>query len=385
MRRLNIYDRRERMLVRAADALLVPLAAALGAGRRPPVIDARRILCLRLERIGDLLMTLPALAALRAAAPSAHIDLVVGSWNRELAGCMPVDGVETLDAAWLSRGGGGASPLSLAMQATRWRGREYDVGINFEPDIRSNLALALSGAARTAGFASAGGGGLLDVALDYEAREHTAVNAVALVRALFPEGPDATPVLSVPDARQADADRLLQSASGRRPLVGMHVSSGRLVKQWPEDRFAEVAAWLVRERGAALVLTGAAEDRAQVDRVKAAVPAEAVVDLAGQADLLTLAAVLRRLDLLVTGDTGPMHLAQAVGIPVVAIFGPSDPARYGPRGPRDVVVRVDLPCSPCNRIRKPPARCAGRIPDCLTSIDTAFVRNAVDEALRATG
>ena len=90
-----------------------------------------------------------------------------------------------------------------------------------------------------------------------------------------------------------------------------------------------------------------------------------VVDLTGRVDIPVLAAVIADLDLLLTVDTGPMHLASATGTPIVAIFGPSDPARYGPTGPRDRIVRVDLPCSPCNRIRQPPARCVGHTPDCL--------------------
>src|SRR5689334_2880270 len=172
---LTIYDRRERALVGVADALLAPLALRR-LFRRPGIESPRRILCLRIERIGDLLMTLPALAELRALAPDALIDLVVGSWNREIARAIPsVDAVQTLDAAWLSRSPGhaGLSPFSLVAEATRWRARGYDLAINFEPDIRSNFALAVSGARRTAGFRSAGGGTLLDVALDYDTRQHT--------------------------------------------------------------------------------------------------------------------------------------------------------------------------------------------------------------------
>jgi len=71
-----------------------------------------------------------------------------------------------------------------------------------------------------------------------------------------------------------------------------------------------------------------------------------------------------------------------VGTPVVAVFGPSDPRRYAPRGVHDTVVRIDLPCSPCNRIRLPPARCTGHTPDCLEGIATAQVLAAVDDTLR---
>ena len=108
-----------------------------------------------------------------------------------------------------------------------------------------------------------------------------------------------------------------------------------------------------------------------------------MIDLAGSLDLMTLAAVLERLDVYVTGDTGPMHLAAAVATPVVAVFGPSDPIRYAPRDGRHRIVRVDLPCSPCNRIRLPPARCVGHTPDCLEGIGVDMVYRAAIDVLDA--
>jgi ADP-heptose:LPS heptosyltransferase len=381
MARLNITDRRERALVRAADALLAPAALA----RRRRGRDApSRILCLRLERIGDLVMTLPALAELRALAPSAEIDLVVGSWNADLARAIPsVTRIEVVDAAWLSRGADGVSPLALAMRARGWRTRHYDLAINFEPDIRTNLALALAGAASTAGFASGGGGPLLDLALDYDVSAHTADNAVALVRAALGSGhtdPHTRARLAIPEAnRQAAAALIARLGAG--PLVGIHVSAGRAVKQWPEARFRDVAQHLVRERSASIVFTGSPEDARQIAQAREGLPDAQVLDLSQGTDLLTVAAVLERLDLVVTGDTGPLHLAHAVGTPIVAIFGPSDPRRYAPRGTFDTIVRIDLPCSPCNRIRQPPARCTGHTPDCLTGIDVAQVVAAIDDTL----
>ena len=76
-----------------------------------------------------------------------------------------------------------------------------------------------------------------------------------------------------------------------------------------------------------------------------------------------------------------MHLAAAVGTPVVAVFGPSDPARYAPSDPVHQIVRIDLPCSPCNRIRLPPERCVGHIPDCLTGVDVEMVYRAAERTL----
>lgn len=380
MPRLNIYDRRERALVSAADRALAAAATLrrlFGRRAQGTGVGPRRILLLRLERIGDLVMALPAIGDVLALAPEARIDLAVGSWNAPLARAIAgIHCVETLDARWLARGDEGLGLPALLAAARGWRHRRYDLAINFEPDIRSNLVLAASGAAWTAGFASGGGGPLLDLALDYDTRMHTADNARRLVAAAFGrEAPRrAAPLLTIPEEAARKASAYLPAVTG--PLIGVHASGGRAVKQWDPQRFGEVARRLVQERDATIVVTGTAADRPLVDAVKAAVPAANVVDASGDLDLLTLAALLQRLDLFVTGDTGPMHLAAVAGTPVVSVFGPSDPVRYGPRGPHDRVVRLDLPCSPCNRIRLPPDRCTGHTPDCLSLLPADSVTQA---------
>lgn len=378
---LQIYDRRERALVAAADVGLRFLGPALTLGRRRMAGSPRRVLLLRLERIGDLLMSLDAIDDVRQALPSARIDLVVGSWNLDLARRIRgLHGVEALDAGWLARDRTGLGLAAMLRHTREWRRRRYDLAVNFEPDIRSNLLLAASRAARTAGFSSAGGGPLLDVALRHDPRAHTADNGRRLVSALLEVPPRAQPArLELKPAEREGAARRLDAR--RRPAIGIHASGGRQVKQWDVERFGELAFRLATAHGATIVLTGGPADRAMVDAVARRVPPEQAIDVAGALDLPTLAAVLERLDLFVTGDTGPMHLAAAVGTPTVAIFGPSDPARYAPRDPMHEVVRVDLPCSPCNRIRLPPERCRGIIPDCLTSIDVEMVYGAVERTL----
>jgi lipopolysaccharide heptosyltransferase II len=384
--RLQIHDPRERALVWAADRLLTAGAAIRSTftRRRVPPAAPERILLLRLERIGDLLMALPAIADVRALAPGAVIDLVVGSWNSDLAGAISgVSSVKVLDAAWLAREKQGLGPAAMLRAARAWRPERYDLAINFEPDIRSNLLLAASGSGWTAGYRNGGGAPLIDLALDYDVRAHTTDNARRLVASAFGRvpRPRLERTLSIPSSVRAAAATRLGGASG--PLVGVHVSGGRAIKQWDPERFAEVALRLTAATAATIVLTGSDGDRVLVDRVAAALPRDRVLDVAGSLDLLNVAAIIERLDLLVTGDTGPMHLAAAVGTPIVAVFGPSDPSRYAPRGPRDIVVRVDLPCSPCNRIRLPPARCVGHTPDCLASVDADSVFAAAMSILAA--
>jgi len=377
METLQIQDPRERAIVRAADAgltvasvLLKPFASRPAASSGKP-----RILLLQLERIGDLVMALEAIRDVRSLAPDARIDLVVGSWNAPLAAAIPsVDQVTSLDARWLAREGEGLAMPGLLRTAWGWRSARYSLAINFEPDIRSNLLLAAAGAARTAGWSSGGGSPLLDVALEYDVTAHTTTNARRLVHSVFggPAPASARPLLVIPDSAAAAAAGILRPVLGQL-LVGIHVSGGRPIKQWSPERFAEVAARLADTRGAVIVATGSPADRGLIAALQAAIAPRLLIDASAADGLLVSAAILQRLALVVTGDTGPMHLASAVGTPVVAVFGPSEPLRYATSGPFDRVVRLDLPCSPCNRIRQPPARCLGHTPDCLAGITTDAV------------
>jgi ADP-heptose:LPS heptosyltransferase len=169
-------------------------------------------------------------------------------------------------------------------------------------------------------------------------------NARTLIAKIATPGATPNPALqplstiAPPDAAHARAAQIVGAAAS--PLIGVHVSGGRESKQWHLDRFAQVARTLAHEHGATIVLTGSAGDRPLVDAVRAQLAGVAVIDVTGELNLPELAAVLARLDLFVTGDTGPMHLASAVDTPVVALFGPSDPARYGPTSSRQRVLRV---------------------------------------------
>jgi len=148
----------------------------------------------------------------------------------------------------------------------------------------------------------------------------------------------------------------------------------------------EAASRLAREMEASVVLTGGPDDRAIVDEAESRLAAAGVptLRLDGPSDLVILAGILAQCRLLLTGDTGPMHLAAAVGTPIVAVFGPSMPWRYAPLAADHRIVRVDLPCSPCNRIRQPPERCVGHTPDCLVGVTIDMVVAAGRDLLAST-
>ncbi len=382
-RHLQIYDPRERMLVGLADLALGPVAWLRRQPRQPTPV--RRVLLMRLERIGDLLMVLDAIHDARQFWPDAEIALAVGSWNLTVAKLIPeISRIEVADAPWLSRADAEVPTGALIRQALKWRDCHYDVVVNFEPDIRSNLLVWLTGAPRRFGYSTGGGGGFLTDATAYEPLQHVSVNARALIaraagRPLTPQdGPRSARLVAPPEA-DAAAARMLDGH--RKPFIGVHASGGRESKQWHLDRFGAVARRLAESKGATIVLTGSAADRPLVDAVRRELEGLPIIDVCGSLDLPALAALLARLDLFITGDTGPMHLAAAVGAPIVALFGPSNPKRYGPIAAHQRVVRIDLPCSPCGRVRLPPERCRGHVPDCLDGISVETVVSAALDLL----
>jgi ADP-heptose:LPS heptosyltransferase len=137
------------------------------------------------RRVGDLVMVLDAIAMVRAMAPDATINLVVGSWNRSLAGLIQACTSRNTGCAVDGARESGAAVEATVQRARAWRREAYDLAINFEPDIRSNLLMALSGARRRAGFVSGGGGAVLTDAIAPDPHAHIAENAKALVARAF--------------------------------------------------------------------------------------------------------------------------------------------------------------------------------------------------------
>ncbi len=374
---LQIADRRERALVAAADVGLA-IATWPSRWRRRAPGPRRRLLVFRFERTGDLIMARPALAALRAAAPHAYIELAIGSWNRELIAWLPeVNEVSVLDLPWLARGSAAARFTDVRAAVSRWRRGGFDTAINLEGDIRSHLLMRATGIPERFGFDMAGGGPVLTHRVRYDPTAHVADNCVRLIERVFdrPTGsmPASMPLLVLPAAIRAEGAALV-AAAGDGPLVGVHPSGGRAVKQWDLAALAAAAGTVAGRLGATIVLTGTPGDRAIADAVRAGLPASIpVVDLVGRAGLGALAGVLERLTVFISADTGPMHIAAALGTPTVGIFGPSDPKRWGPLGPHTRVVRAGIWCSPCNLIRNPPARCQGHVPECLAAVTPDMV------------
>jgi ADP-heptose:LPS heptosyltransferase len=389
----RVQERGERFLTglgstaaKALSALGVPRALA---GRRDGDPSAPRVLALRLDRIGDVVMTLPALADLRAALPRAHITFAVGRWSEAVARRAPVDEILLWSAPWVGRRDEGASSLGALVLAARASGG-FDLALDFQGDLRAIWLMTLAGATERAGYANTGSGSLLsrvaplDEGVNWVEQNRRLV-AVALGRAVERQ---AFSLASVDATSRGRAWLVSEfAASGRpgdSPIIGLHPGAGRTIKEWPVSRWRDLSARLARERDARLAITGSLGEAHLTAEIARAVPGS--LDLAGRIKIDRFIDVLSGFDAFVTGDTAAVHLAAAMDVPTVAIFGPSDPVRYfsgGPEGfgggaPKVALAAEELWCRPCNLIRRPPEECvAAETPECLRGVD-------VDRVFRAT-
>lgn len=394
------------MLRNSAVHVLVLAFGALGRlallrhGRlRPPAPDqVRRILVIRLDLLGDVVMSLPAVHALREHYPQADITMLTLPLVRGiLEGCPDIDEILTLNTNALRRPRT-LLPALLAFLATvrLLRGRRFDVAVSLSGRTASALAL-LSGAPCRVGYRGEGYPNAFTLAVDgyrFHRFAHEVEYDLALVRALGCPAGSRQPRLVVPeDARRYAATLVPQD---ERPLVVLHPgATNGTAKRWPVDRWAHLAIMLV-QNGCRVALIGSSGDRALTGQIIALAqpflsrsqrdscaesPTGALLDLAGRTPhQLQLAALLERATVLVSGDSGPAHLAGAVGCKLVEIFGPTDPRTYGPLDPEAIVLRAALPCSPCYDNTRP-AECPFGNPICMQLIGVEQVYQAVQEVL----
>lgn len=295
-------------------------------------------------------MATPMVAALRAHYPHARIDFAVGPWSRPiLVGNPHIDELVDSNGVGEGRAFGVRAYLGLVR---RLRRRRYDACFVLS---RSPFATALPFLARIpcrVGLDSEGRGLSLTVRVPVTGVRHEAERYLDALRALGikPEGQGMVFHPAEEDRRRAGA--LMGQIGGGRRAIAIHPGGGsnpgmRLpAKRWPPERFAAVADALMARSGRQVVLVGGASD-SPLSREIASVMKNQPLDLVGEMSWGELGAFLQGCELFIGNDTGAMHLATAVGTPVVAIFGPSDPRCYGPYGGEGTAIWHDVGCNPC--------------------------------------
>lgn len=332
--------------------------------------NSPRILLVKLSSLGDVLHALPTLEALREACPESHITwLVEAAYAPLLVGHPALDEVWPVPRVRFGQKFRGQEPAALLRLIQRLRTQPFDLVIDLQGLLKSALWVALAKSPRKVGYDKTREFSyqvLTERVPPYDREAHAVLRYLNLAHYL-----GASPKLTIrfrlgltPKADIAD----LLASPGHRPLAVIHPGARWSTKLWPPALWARLADWLVREKGLQVVITGSAADQGLAASIRAQMREEAV-DLAGRTSLEELAGILQKTRLAVTTDTGPMHLAAALGTPVAALFGPTAPWRTGPFGRGHEIVRLELDCSPCFKRHCPEPRCLTDLP--LESVQAA--------------
>ena len=317
--------------------------------------DKLDILIIKLSAIGDVVHSLPLLEVLRGGFPCARID-----WLIEEAASGIVEGHPDLNElivfprrSWLNRCIRKREYINVGKELITFFGelrkREYDVVIDLQGLLKSGVLTLLARGIRKIGLNGAREGSSLFVKeqVTFPGPEIHALDRYLFVaKHLGVADPVWSGKIPIYDTDKRYVDDLLVGLEGNRALVAVNPMAKWESKLWDLERFACLADVINENLGAAVIFTGSESDQIAIERIITGMRTKAL-NLAGKTNLKQLAYLYGKCTVVVSTDTGPMHMAAAMGSPVVAIFGPTSPLRTGPYGTKHRVVRAGLGCSPC--------------------------------------
>jgi lipopolysaccharide heptosyltransferase II len=372
-------------------ALLLVTKRAFGGRRRfPSDAEVRKVLLLKMWGMGSIVLASPLLEVVRARYPGARIDFLSLAENRTVVEmCSGVDRAIAID---LRRG---ILAFLVSTLRTIWaiRRQHYDLVLDLEFFTRFSAIFSyLAGPRCSHGFSAKGKwrGKLHDVEVPFNAYNHVALNFLDLLRG-DPMDPVEPAAVSGPAAWERCRELLAREPHWREgePIAVVNPNAGdmALERRWPGERVAELLRSLAQRDALNVVMIGSPGERGYVESVvRAAGNGVKVVNLAGRIDVAQLVALLAHAAVVVTNDSGPLHIAAAAGAPTVALFGPETPVLYGPlrsrAGQRHVVHYRKLACSPCMFVHDNKVlSCWFAQARCMTGIQPAEVLASVDALL----
>ncbi len=347
------------------------------------------MLLIRLTALGDVVLIEPVVRALRAAFPGVRVDLVTEAHHAALM--RDAGGLDAVVA--YDRRGADAGWRGPWRVAARLPSRRYDLVVDLQGKLRTRVLARRVAAGRRLVLRKRSLGRALLALLGRDPPLTDRHSVDLYLSALAPLWGDAPPALPAPVAPRLDfppveAEPGHEHETGRAGAalqIGLCPGTTHATKRWAPERFAALADALADRRPEArFLLVGGPSDRAELDALRGAVRSARLLDedVAGL-DVAGLGRRLSRLDLLVGVDSGPAHLAAASGVPVVAIFGPTSPLRWGPRGPAHRAVSLGLDCAPCSNVGGPRCPRADRDHACLRELEVEPVLEAALSALGA--
>jgi lipopolysaccharide heptosyltransferase II len=366
-----------RLLARLFDAAGALLFFWTRRGRKSE--GFRRILVIRLDQLGDAVLALPAVSALKKCFPAAEIDFFSGPWARELAEYHPdINRVFVFEHSYFSARVPFFSTLTEWLGfILRFRRNRYDLAVDFRGDVRTNLLMFFSGAGRRVGRGITGGGFLLTDLVPETPSRHQIERNLDCVRILGCEV-EAPPLeLYYPPAtlgilRQREPEFF---AAAVRPWIVVHIGSGYPSKRWPAANFFRLIDQILASWPGSVILVGQESERRLAEPFLR--KSGRIFNLIGRTTITELCAILDSADVYVGNDSGPTHMAALLGKKVIVLFSGTNEAEYWrPLGKAVTVVRRPVPCSPCHERDCPLPR-----HDCMENITVEEVLEKVREAV----
>lgn len=350
--------------------------------------DQKRILVLRYRFIGDTVLTVPFMRNLRMAEPEAYIAWAVAPGSSDVIQGIPyVDDLIFWDPVTIHADSRGEHRTL----AQKWgfikslRGKRFDKVYVLKRSLSSAIIARLTGAPERIGFDTEGRGFLLTKRVPYRHDQHEVLNFLDVLRA------DNMPVVDdyleawLTEEEKSFADNFLQNCgiTNGEKIIALHPFTANPPRAWHLDNFSELANKLQQKYAARILIFGGKRDAENVELLQKSINPQPVIAI-GNTTLRETMALLSRCTLLVCNDSGIMHLAAALRVPLVALFGPQSPVKFGPWGDKCRVIYKHLSCSPCRQKFFEECNPSKRnVPECMEAISASEVlqeiRSVVDE------
>ena len=337
----------------------------------------QRILLIKMERIGDLVLTTPAIRALRQHFPTSTISMIVNSYSREIIEHDPhLDDVYVFDKQGIHK------TLKGKIQfVKKLRLRTFDLAVDLGTRdflLLSPVLLSLSGARITLGLNNLGRGFLFNTKVRPYPKPRPLTEEICHI--LSPLGitcSDTQPELFLSDENRDSVEQYLSRNKIKEDdiLVGIHPGAYYETIRWTKEGYAKVADHLMTKYHAKVFFVGGPKEKELVDEI-AAMMANTPFNHAGKTSLGQLMALTSKCHLFIGGSSGPFNIALGFDIPTVSFMGPSIPERWRPQGEKNIVFRRDIPCSPCES-----GYCWKKDLSCMTGITAHEVIEAVDKQI----
>ena len=343
--------------------------------RLPKDFAPKRILVVKLDHLGDVLLATPVFSNLRQAYPNAELHALTGAWSRVVLEKHPdVNKVWEYDSPAFCRTGPPTSLRQTFQLYRELRRQKYDLMVELRNDWRiicfsllrvtpKRLDRAALQVANKLGFAQ------------FTGIHETTRNLDVLDKAGIPTRIQTTTFsVTVEDQKWASNFLIDHQIDKERPLIAIHPGSPIPLKRWAPERYAELADWLIARKRAKILFVGVKDEIPIITEIQRLMRAESI-NIAGKTTLTQLASILHTCNVFIGNDSGPMHLAAAVGTQTIGLYGPGDPTRFGPVGTKCQTIQRKTDCPPCRG-----TTCRFGKDGCMSKIQVADVMQTLEDA-----